>query len=107
MTDNNQYLDDDGYPTSLALTKIENWEIKSNADCVELLEFCRELWHWKDYFSGNLSGVYVLITGGWSGNEAIISALHRNRMFHYLYWYSSDRGGKHLYAKHGVDIDDR
>lgn len=105
MTDNNKYLDDYGYPTSAVLAKIETWEINSNADCVELLEFCRELWNYPEYF-GSENGVYTLVTVGWSGNESIIAALHRNRMFHLLYWYSSDRGGKHVYAKHGVNIDD-
>lgn len=71
MTDNNKYLDDYGYPTSAVLAKIETWEINSNADCVELLEFCRELWNYPEYF-GSENGVYTLVTVGWSGNESII-----------------------------------
>lgn len=38
----------------------------------------------------------VLATGGWSGNESVISAV-QDTMFHLMFWYSSTRGGLHEY----------
>ena len=39
----------------------------------------------------------TLITGGWSYNETILSAMGANPMLDCLYWESSQRGGKHVY----------
>lgn len=38
----------------------------------------------------------VLATGGWSGNESVVTAV-QGTMFHVLFWYSSTRGGLHEY----------
>ncbi|MFC8797308.1 hypothetical protein ACFT2C_06220 [Promicromonospora sp. NPDC057138] len=38
----------------------------------------------------------VLATGGWSGNESVISTV-QDTMFHLMFWYSSTRGGLYEY----------
>ena len=58
-----QYLDEENYPTAEALEKIKTWEIQSNYDCVELLQFCEPLWSYPDCFTCE-NGVYTLVTGG-------------------------------------------
>ena len=40
---------------------------------------------------------WTFITGGWSGNDDIIAALDKIQLFNMLYWFSSERGGKHVY----------
>ena len=35
-------------------------------------------------------------TGGWADNEELIDVLRENK-FHFFYWYSSKRGGHHVY----------
>lgn len=42
---------------------------------------------------------YRFITGGWSYNEAILSALRENKMIQVFYWQSSHRGGLEVYSK--------
>jgi hypothetical protein len=97
-----EYIDDDGYPTDEALEKIEKWEINKSDDYIKLLDFCRSLWFYPDYCKKE-GKVYTFITIGWSGNESIIGALHNNFLFYINYWYSSERGGKHVYCPPGVD----
>ena len=39
-----------------------------------------------------------LATGGWSGNEEVISALHDNEWFLWsMFWQKSERGGLHVF----------
>ena len=38
-----------------------------------------------------------MATGGWSGNESIISSLQDNIMFWSMYWESSHRGGLFIF----------
>jgi hypothetical protein len=99
------YLDD-GYPTDKALKKIRDWEIKTNDELFNLLDFVRTLWHWSDLFTKKDNGAYILITGGWSGNEQLIRAMHENYIFWAFMWYSSTCGGYHVFAPHNVEPED-
>ena len=36
---------------------------------------------------------WIIATGGWSGCEAVVRALEKNRMFWVTCWYCSKRGG--------------
>lgn len=93
-----QYLED-GYPTEAALEKIENWKYD---DYENLLSFVQMLWHWgSNQYStqcveddlGRQELEYTFHTGGWSGNEELLSALQANVMFWMMCWYQSQRGG--------------
>lgn len=85
----------DDYPTDEQLNAIENYEVK---DFDEFMEFIRPMWHWPELFLRSNYGVYTLVTGGWSGNEAIIASMNRNVMFWMMYWESSNRGGRHVFG---------
>ena len=97
-------MDDDGYPTEDTLKRIVAWEY---TDCIGLAEFIVSIWHYGEPWAqlsnkrkDDLGYDYRelrLATGGWSGNETLISALDDNRMFTMLCWYYSQRGGLHVY----------
>ena len=104
------YKTKDGYPTKVALMRIENWDWLEEHNLIEFLDFIQLLWNWRDRFV--LRGKKVLrlylSTGGWSGNESIIEALQKN-FFWTFFWQKSIRGGHHwfridfrkLYKKEG------
>ena len=89
------------YPTEEQLDLIRTFPVNEIADCYELLSMAIVLWHWHDMVTIRW-GVWTFITGGWSGNEDIISALKANTMFWMMMWQSSDRGGKHVFCKAGA-----
>ena len=86
---NKPTFDKDSYPTKETLEAIKSWP---GEDTRNLIEFIYSAWHWPDY-AENEGAVLKLHTGGWSGNEDIVSALKENTVFWLLYWYSSKRGG--------------
>ena len=82
---------ENGYPDENELKKIENWDYH---DFEGLMEYVRDLWKYKHYFTKKIGGIYQLSTGSWSGNESIIDALQQNKMFWSWCWESSRRGGR-------------
>ena len=102
---------DNRYPTDEELQKIEQWDY-SNFE--ELTLFIQSIWNWgedyarlgpwkEDDHKTNYRE-FVLITGGWSGNEDILVALHNNKMFQMMCWYSSHRGGLHIYHIKNIKV---
>jgi uncharacterized phage protein (TIGR01671 family) len=100
------YLDQDGYPTDLALTLIEEANpFEKNPH--DLMDFVKDLWQYTDWgwsekkrkmYNGKKAILYCISTGGWSGNESIISALKNNGNFFWtLYWQSSRVGGHYKF----------
>jgi hypothetical protein len=64
----------------------------------EIVDYIKDVW--SDYGKLEFDGkTLILCTGGWSGNEEIISALSQNSEFWMQYWSSSERGGKHTFSK--------
>ncbi len=92
-------MDKDGYPTEEELATIRDWDLVNN-DPLELVEYIRQRWQWADSGFFDLKGKNIirlrLSTGGWSGNESIISALQPN-LFWYMYWQTSRRGGHYWF----------
>lgn len=92
------------YPTEEDLKRIEEWDYK---DLLGLAQFVKSIWwHGEDMATISEEKVnefdkkyrmFKLVTGGWSGNEDILRALHNNQMFSMLAWQSSFRGGLHIY----------
>jgi len=89
---NKPSFDADGYPTDETLDKIESW----SGDWEGLMNFIKEAWRYKDYFKQN-NNFYTLCTGGWSGNESLMTSLKMNYVFWSLFWVSSHRGGKYKF----------
>ncbi len=98
-------MPEDGYPTDEELARIKVW------DCIKdargLMEFVRSIW-WQPDSGWSCDATkddldrptlrYHLSTGGWSGNEAIISALKNSKThFWMLYWQLSRRGGHYIF----------
>jgi len=96
MTNSETDWHGDVYPHPYCLYLISNWKIQKFEDCKVLLDFVKQEWKWKNYFSfeeKEKEYIYSVHTGGWSGNEGLISALKENHIFWTLCWYSSTRGG--------------
>lgn len=88
----------DNYPTEQELERVREFNA---LDREGIIDFLRSIWNWADW-GVKVSGKHVLKlelhTGGWSGNEEIISALKDNHVFWALYWECSKRGG-HFYFR--------
>jgi hypothetical protein len=84
------------YPTEEALSLIKNWD---EEDFSSLAVFICSVWN-SDYGSASLTGKRVktlrLATGGWSGNEDIVTTLQET-MFAKVCWQVSKRGGLYIY----------
>jgi len=91
---NNPTFNSDGYPTEETLQTISEWDDLSDEGYLMWVQFIKKAWHWEELVivgeSENLMvreasktlkcDKYVLgiSTGGWSGNESIISAMQDN-----------------------------
>jgi hypothetical protein len=87
------------YPSDESLEFIKKFDCLKYG-CLPLLEFIEQIW-WASEWGYCLKGKRVkrlyLSTGGWSGNEEIISALHDNFMFWSMCWKQSRRGGHYIF----------
>ena len=81
------------YPTDDELDAIESWPL---GDPRGLVDFIESIWSHNYGKMIRTSRRIKLITGGWSGNEDVISALHKN-IWGIEYWVRSVRGGYHEY----------
>lgn len=94
-----ELFDDDGYPTEEVLQHIEDWDYKKGFK--DLFYLVKQLWRYPDYFREVIrkdgSSVFILSTGGWSGNESVIGALNKNRMLWACCFHLQIRGGHWQY----------
>ena len=81
-------LDKDGYPTDETLGLIAGYKGSYSKLMSEIAFLFGS--YGKCVADGNK---WKIATGGWSGNESIISALKGNNMFWLTCWYMSKRGG--------------
>lgn len=98
--DSEELIDEDGYPTDAALDRISTF----TGTAEEMVRYVQSLMHngratLEDFVDdfGRPEKRLTLITGGWSGCESVIGALHET-MFQIMFWESSFRGGKHTYT---------
>ena len=100
-----ELLDEDGYPTNATLDIIRLWHW---SDTKGWFEFVKSVWYspswgWSeglephDYEKNKEVYRYHISTGGWSGNESIISAMNENDMIWSLTWVQSRRGGHYIF----------
>lgn len=102
-------FDRDGYPTDETLERIRTWDVKTFTDMAEAMDFAGRAWSYPDRWdciesetdpdSGHWppSRVYRFSTGGWSGNESIVSAIEGNQMLQIVGAWSWRRGGHYEY----------
>jgi hypothetical protein len=100
MTEPDALIDEDGYPTDEALAHLRAF----TGSTEDLVAYVQSLMHngrsvledfTNDY--GRPEKRLTLITGGWSGCESVVGALHET-IFHPMFWESSFRGGKHTFT---------
>jgi len=93
-------LDENNYPDEESLKQIKEWDILKQG--IEgLLDLIKENTNWADRQierMGKRVIRYEYHTGGWSGNEDVIDALHHNFLFWATFWQKSTKGG-HYYFK--------
>ena len=85
-------FDSGGYPTDNTLWEIENWNPR---DPWGLMDYVIEAWRWSDIMIEQEGREITLITGGWSGNESIVSSLRLNIIFWSMNLLQSRRGCKY------------
>lgn len=94
--ENREYLDVDGYPTEDALKEIREFNKVDHESMCEFIDFLKSIW-WAADWGFIINGkILELHTGGWSGNEDIISELTKSSLW-ILFWQSSRRGGHYLF----------
>lgn len=85
-------FDKDGYPSEISLQHLvgNNWSSYRS-----WLDYAKALWN--DHYGGReeSDGKVILITGGWSGNESVVTAMNHN-IYWQMMWYESHRGGKYV-----------
>jgi len=99
------WLDEDGYPTEEAIKRIAEWDYKEG--WLPFMQFIRDLWAYADWgweqerkaddiheYPGT---EFRISTAGWSGNESLIGAMQQNRMFWAFNWVQSRRGGHFIF----------
>jgi hypothetical protein len=98
-------LDEDGYPTESALWLLEHWSFE---DPLGWLDLAKRLWHFQDltwseesvvddFREGHQATQLHVSAFGWSGNESLISAMQANWMLWSLCWVQSRRGGHYIF----------
>jgi len=99
-------MDPEGYPDEVELETIKCWPITLKVEPKykeyhDLMYYIAHRWRYADGYWKRHGNTYSISTGGWSGNEDMIGALHQNHLFWSLFWYSSDRGGHHVFCPPG------
>ena len=93
-------FDDDGYPTEAAIERLQSFEGSAGEMVSYITSLMRNGFSTLENFTddfGRAQKRLTLVTGGWSGCETVIGALD-STMFHFIFWESSFRGGKHTYT---------
>ena len=96
-----EVIDDNGYPTESALVALDHFKGTPHDLAQHVIAMVREYGAFviddiADEW-GRAAKRLTLVTGGWSGCEEVIGRLSET-MFHFSYWESSWRGGKHTYV---------
>lgn len=95
----------DDYPLQKVLEEITNFNVIEN-DVMILVKLICDIWHWEDY--AVLKGKKLeLHTGGWSGNESIITALMRNKTFWNMCWQKSVTGGHYFFKIPKIEKEEK
>jgi hypothetical protein len=95
------------YPDDVSLLAIENHPVRNAAEAYTILGELKRMWWQPDWGwhepEGNME--FHVSTGGWSGNEDLISAARRNTIFWMMCWQSSRRGGHYVFSMESFPED--
>lgn len=87
-------IDMDGeYPSEEGLEAIRSWPF---GEAIGLFHEMRRVWRWPSYLRITARRAYVS-TGGWSGHEDMMGALHDNHMVWAFAFLSERRGGHYVF----------
>jgi len=92
------------YPTKEQLERIheiDKLELPIKEKVPKMLSHLKSIWHYDNFFVDNGKDGFELHTGGWSGNEDIISEL-RKTMFWIFFWQRTERGGHYFFDYRAV-----
>lgn len=91
---------EDGSLNPETISIIKNWDCINNGT-EELMKYVMGCWNYHygkiQYGKRDNRKTITFITGGWSENEYVLSALEQNIIFYPLLWHSSYRGGKTIF----------
>ena len=87
--------DQDGYPTDKELRTMRKWPWEQGF--VSFMEYVKSCWWAADWGWSQRGHSYYISTGGWSGNESIIYAMHQNFLFWSQCWKLSRVGGHYRF----------
>lgn len=88
------------YPAPVELETIAKWEFKAPTSFIDFMTYVQSVGH---YWPSALFGwqkrgrTYHVSTGGWSGNESILSAMEENWTFWAVCWQQTKRGGHYVF----------
>lgn len=90
------------YPTEEDEEKITKWQVAANGwefahKAHELMEFVLSKWWRPEWGWRRSGGRYWISTGGWSGNESLITAMERNFIFWSMCWQTHRVGGHYTF----------
>lgn len=83
------------YPTEEELDTIRTWMAD---DLHGLMEYVSPMWGYKEFGWKQEGDIYWLSTGGWSGNESLISAMRANHLWWTFFAARWQRGGHYIFA---------
>lgn len=97
-------LGDGQYPSDAELDRIKHWPLDREdpaAGWMRLFNYINERW-WMPEWGWQQKDTKArralnISTGGWSGNESLLSALSENLLAWAMTWQSSRRGGHHRF----------
>lgn len=89
------------YPTEAFLEKVKGADV---TNFHEFMAMIKPEWAFGNFGWRQEGDIYYLSTGGWSGNEDIISAMQDNQMFWLMYWARTSRGGHYIFAPITMDV---
>jgi hypothetical protein len=97
---NPELFDGDGYPTEDALLQVARHDTLKDLD--GFLALIQALWSYPDRFVLDGDTLY-LSTGGWSGNESVISSMKQN-FFFFIAHKEWKRGGHFWFDLKGYTV---
>lgn len=99
------------YPTEAQEDVIRRWGMEDGRPATpetwaSLLDYVKSLWWnpnwgWSEFDDGN-ERHYIVSTGGWSGNEGLVSALESNPLFGTFCFEANYRGGHYHWRVQGI-----